>query len=343
MKVGLKMALCVLLCFGCLLLAVGVGSVSLGAFDIVRILLHKLFGMALPETVSPANIAIVWTIRMPRVLLAFCVGAMLSVSGTVMQSVLRNPLASSYTLGVSSGASLGAAAVILTGFTLPGIGQFTLPLVGLVSGLLAVALAVAFASRVDRGMRSNTIILAGMVFSLFINAVLTLLYAFARENTQRLLHWQMGSFALKGFGEVGLLMPVGVVGIVLLLALSREMDILSFGEEDAGAMGVDTRRTKWLLLFLAAALTGSAVAFAGVIGFVDLVAPHVVRKFFGARHRLVVPMSAVVGGGFMALCDMVARTVVAPVELPVGAVTALIGAPFFTYVYFRRRREGGAA
>ncbi len=151
---------------------------------------------------------------------------------------------------------------------------------------------------------------------------------------------QMGSFALKGWGEVGLLAPIGAVGLLLLLRYSREMDMLTFGEEGASAMGVETRRVKWLLLSLSAALTGSAVAFAGVIGFVDLIAPHVVRRFFGARHKLVLPMSALLGGGFMALCDMAARTLVAPVEMPVGAVTALIGAPFFAYVYFSHRREG---
>ena len=139
-----------------------------------------------------------------------------------------------------------------------------------------------------------------------------------------------------------LLFPIGVVGILALMRFGRELDILTFGEEDASAMGVDTRRVKWALLGLAAALTGSAVAFAGVIGFIDLIAPHVVRRLFGTRHQLTLPMAALCGGGFMALCDMAARTVIAPVELPVGAVTAIIGAPFFAYVYFRRRREGQA-
>ncbi len=343
MKAGVKIAALVFLCAMSLLLSVAVGSVPIGVSDTARIIAHKLFGAALPETVAQNTVAILWTIRLPRALLAFCVGALLSVSGTVMQSVLRNPLASSYTLGISSGASLGAAAVILTGFTLPFLGGYTLPAAGLVSGLLAVALAVTFAARVDRGMRTNTIILAGMVFSLFINALLTLLYTFAKEQAQRMVLWQMGSFAFKGWGEVWLLTPVAVIGVLLLTFFARELDMLTFGEEEAGAMGVDTRRFKWLLLALSAALTGCAVAFAGVIGFVDLIAPHVVRRFFGARHRLVVPLSALFGGGFMALCDMVARTIAAPVELPVGAISALVGAPFFAYVFFLRRKAGGAA
>ncbi|MDR0929712.1 MAG: iron ABC transporter permease [Oscillospiraceae bacterium] len=342
MRFPLKVALCALAALAVLLLSVGVGSVSLGVGDIFAILLNKLLGAPLPEGLPATYVPILWTIRLPRVALAFVVGAMLSVSGTVMQSVLRNPLASSYTLGVSSGASVGAAAVLLTGFTLPVIGAYTLPLVGLICGLLAVVCAVAFAQRVDRGMQTNTIILAGMVFSLFINALLTLLYAFAGEAIQRLINWQMGSFSMKGWTEVGLLTPIALVGILLLVRYSRELDMMTFGESEAGAMGVETRRVKWLLLGLSAALTGSAVAFAGVIGFIDLIAPHVVRRLFGARHQRVIPLSALFGGAFTALCDMAARTVVAPLELPVGAVTALIGAPFFAYVYFGRRKRGGS-
>lgn len=344
MKTREKILISVLLCLAALILSVGMGSVSLGLRDMAWILAHKLFGVSLPSDIPATSVAILWSVRLPRVLLAFCVGALLSVSGTVMQSVLRNPLASSYTLGVSSGASVGAAAVILTGFTLPLLGtRYTLPFVGLLGGLLTVLGAVTLASRVDRGMQNNTIILVGMVFSLFINALLTLLYSYAGENTQRLVHWQMGSFARKGWPEVGLLAAVGALGVMLLMQYAREMDMLTFGEEDAGAMGVDTRRVKWLLLAISAGLTGCAVAFAGVIGFVDLIVPHLARRIFGARHKVTLPMSAVMGGAFMAFCDMAARTVLSPVELPVGAITALIGAPFFAYVYFRPIREASGA
>lgn len=330
----------IIVCFFCLaslLIAVGVGSVSITPYEVLRILVHKLFLTPLPESIAESNVAILWTIRLPRVLTAFCVGAMLSVSGAVMQSVLRNPLASSFTLGVSAGASFGAAIIILTGFTLPFIGAFTLPLIGLLSAIVSMIGAVFFASRMDRNMSNHTIILSGIVFSLFIDALLTLLYALAKQEIQKLIQWQMGSFARKGFAQVGLLFPVGLIGILLLLLYTREMDILTFGEEEASAMGLETKRVKWILLILSALLTGSAVAFSGIIGFIDLITPHTVRRLFGAKHALVIPISALAGGGFMALCDTVARTIVAPIELPVGAITALIGAPFFAYIYFFRR------
>lgn len=326
-----------------LVIGAGIGSVHVAPMDVLNILLHKMFGQPLPGGITPIMVSLVWSMRLPRVLLAFVVGAGLGASGTVMQSVLRNPLASSYTLGVSAGAALGAGVVMVTGFTLPILGSLTLPAVGLLSGMATVFLAVGFAARMDRGFSNNTIILAGMVFALFINAMLTLLASVNKEHMQRISLWQMGSFALKEWSHVGILFPVTAIGVLWLFLHARELDMIVFGEEQAQAMGVSVKRTKWLLLGISAALTGSAVAFSGIIGFIDLIAPHVTRKLFGASHRLVVPMSAVFGGTFMVVADLLARTLVTPGELQVGTVTALIGAPFFAWVYFRRTRKGTAA
>ncbi len=321
------------ICFSALIIltAIGVGSVYINVPEVVKI----LTGVSTDENAA----AIILKLRLPRVLLAFFVGAALGVSGTVMQSVLKNPLASSYTLGVSSGAALGAGIVMSLNISLPLIGAFTLPLVGLAFGLVTVYCAVVFASRLDRGFQNHTIILVGMVFSLFVNALLTLLTALSRETMQRLVLWQMGSFALKDSSYPIILMPVVTVGLIFVLKFNRELDIMTFGEEQALSIGVELKKTKWLLLSASAALTGCAVAFAGVIGFIDLVAPHVVRRIFGSSHRHVVPMSALFGGSFMVVADLIARTIVSPSELPVGAVTAIIGAPFFGYVYFSRRRK----
>jgi iron complex transport system permease protein len=270
--------------------------------------------------------------------LAFLVGGAVAVSGSVMQSVLKNPLASSYTLGVSSGASLGAALIIVTGFTIPFLGVFTLPVTGLVFGLATVFSAVKFAAMMDKSLETNTIILVGMVFSLFVNAMLTLVTAMARDHLAQLTYWQMGSFSLKDWSNVIILFPLVLIGVILIQNFSKEMDIMTFGEDQAFTMGVDVHKVKWSLLSLSAALTGSAVAFVGVIGFIDLIAPHVVRKIFGSSHKIVIPMSMLFGGSFMVICDLVARTIISPSELPVGAITALIGAPFFAYVYFSRRK-----
>jgi len=320
-----------------LILGFAFGSVWVSPGDIWSVILHKVFGAQLPGHINAATTAIIWNLRLPRALLAFVGGGALSVSGAVMQSVLRNPLASSYTLGVSSGASLGAGVIILYGLTIPVLGMLALPVTGFVFGLGTIILVVAFASRIDNRMENNTIILTGMVFSLFVNAVTTLLSAMARDNIQRLVFWQMGSFSMKDWPVVAILTPVFLIGGLAVLHYNREMDIMTFGEEQAKTMGVDLKRVKWILLITSAALTGSVIAFAGVIGFVDLVAPHIVRKIYGSTHRYVIPMSALFGGTFMVACDLIARTITPPDELPVGAVTAIIGAPFFAYIYFSKR------
>ena len=320
-----------------LLLGIAIGSVNVAPGDILRIIANRLFIIDLPEHILSTRVSIVWYNRLPRTLLAFCAGAALSVSGAVMQSVLRNPLASSYTLGVSSGASLGASLVIFLGVTLPFLSILTLPILGFVFGLGTILLVMAISRQLDPRMENHTIILTGMVFALFINAITTLMFALFREGTQRMLFWQMGSFSIRGWQTVYILAPVALAGILFIYMRKRELDVMTFGEEQARSIGVNVSKIKLTLLIVAAALTGSTIAFVGVIGFVDLVAPHIVRKIFGPVHRLVIPMSAVVGGAFMVLADLAARTVTAPVELPVGAVTALIGAPFFAYIYFSKR------
>ena len=338
MKTSIKVVTLIAICIVVIILGIGIGSVSVAPIDTINILIHKIFGGELSPSIDSSMVSIVWNLRVPRVLMAFIVGSALAVSGTVMQSVLKNPLASSYTLGVSSGASLGAALIIVTGFSLPLLHMFTLPFVGLVFGVGTVILSVNFAQRMDRNLDTNTIILVGMVFSLFINALLTLITALSRDKVAQLTYWQMGSFSSREWSHVLILLPIVIVGILILLNFTKEMDILTFGEDQAFNIGVDTARMKWVLLGLASALTGSAISFVGVIGFIDLIAPHVVRRVFGSSHSKVVPMSMLFGGAFMVVCDIIARTIMSPKELPVGAITALIGAPFFAYIYFSRRK-----
>jgi len=325
--------------FAVLIAGIVLGSVFVPPGDVFRIIGHNVFGTELPGHIAPAQVAIVWSLRLPRTVLAFLAGAALSVSGAVMQSVLRNPLASSFTLGVSSGASFGASLVIFMGITLPVLAVMSLPILGVIFGLGTIFLVMAFATKLDAGLENQTIILVGMVFSLFVNAITTLMFALFRENAQRMIFWQMGSFSMQGWQTVFILAPVTLVGVAFIMRYKMELDMMTFGEEQAKTMGVSSKNVKWILLILSAALTGSTIAFVGVIGFVDLVAPHIVRRIFGSSHRVVIPMSGVVGGAFMVLCDLAARTITAPVELPVGAVTALVGAPFFAYIYFSKRKD----
>lgn len=322
------------------IIGVAIGSVYIPPSSIVSVILNKLFGMKLSDTVEVTSISIIWQLRLPRVLLAFLVGASLSASGAVVQSVLRNPLASPFTLGVSSGASLGAGLVFALNLSIPLLGGFTLPTAGLIFGLLTVYISIAFATKIDKNLESTTIVLCGMVLSMFINAIFLLVTSgFSGDKIQQLIRWQMGSFSAKGWDYIKMLFPILIISLAILLFFSKEMDILTFGEEQASSMGVETKKVKWILLVISSILTGCAVAFAGVIGFIDLIAPHIVRRIFSSKHRYVVILSAIFGGVFMVFADLISRTIISPRELPVGAVTALIGAPFFAYIYFKRRHK----
>ena len=330
--------LSIIIIFIILLLGTSIGSSDISLVDTLSIILNKTLNISLVGNIPAKDISIIWKLRLPRVLLAFLVGGCLATGGSIVQSILKNELASPYTLGVSSGASLGAGLIIVSGITIPVIGSFTLPFVGFIFGLITVFSVIVFSTKIDKAMSNNTIILVGMVLSLFVNALLTTLTSFFSNDLKTITLWQMGSFAMRGWTYVKLICPFFLIGMIGVLRFTKEMDILTFGEEQAKAVGVDTYNVKRKLFILCAILTGGSVALSGTIGFVDLIAPHVVRKVFGSNHRYVVPMSFLFGGGLMVITDLIARTIVAPMELPVGAVTALIGAPFFAYVYFKKGR-----
>ncbi len=333
------MTLLALAALGSILLGVAAGSVYIPPGDILAILASRLFGTDLPERVGTVYPAMVMGLRLPRVLLAFVTGGALAVCGTVMQSVLQNPLASPFSLGVSSGAGLGAAVVIVTGLAAGAGHVLALPAVSLAFALGTVFFVLWAAGRIDRGLGSVTIVLIGMVVSLFFNALMNLLAALSPAYAQRINLWLLGSFSMREWPALWVLLAVTAAGLCLFLRCAPELDVMTFGEEQARSLGVDLRRCKTLLICAVAVLTGTAVAFVGIIGFVDLIAPHVVRRFFGASHRKILPASALFGGAFLTLCDLAARTLTPPREIPIGSITALLGAPFFLYVYFSGRRR----
>lgn len=337
-KTMLKILLLLMAAGASILLGIGVGSVFIPPADILKILGNHLLGKGNTGAVDPIYDALIMNMRLPRVLLAFLVGAALSVSGTVMQSVLKNPLASPFGMGISAGAGLGAAVVIVSGAAAGILGVFLLPVVSFVSGLLTVILVMGVAARIDRGLSNTTIVLIGMVISLFFSAIMNLLSTISPTYAQRINLWQLGSFSMKEWSSIWVLLPVMILCLISFQCAARELDIMTFGEEQAQSMGVNLKRSKWLLMLCVAVLTGTAVAFAGIIGFVDLIAPHVVRLFFGSSHRRVIPASALFGGTFMVLCDLAARTFASPREIPIGSITALIGVPFFIYIYFGKRK-----
>jgi len=287
---------------------------------------------------DPTVAAIFWQIRLPRILLALLGGAALAVSGLGFQTLFRNPLAEPYTLGISSGAALGAVlALRFEG------GQFLgLSLVGLASfagALGATALIVGLALR-RQGIQTSTLLLAGVAVSLSCSAIILFLqYLSDSTQTFRMVRWMMGGLSVVGYTEVLWLLPWVLGGSAALFALRWELNLLLTGEELAASRGVDLARLRRLVLLATSLMIGALVAVAGPIGFVGLIVPHILRRVVGHDHLFLVPACILGGGAFLTLCDAVGRTVMAPAELPVGILTALLGGPFFLWLLVFRRRE----
>ncbi|MFD2444916.1 FecCD family ABC transporter permease [Bacillus sp. CGMCC 1.16607] len=321
------------------LLGLFVSSVPFPVLTILDVLITKMTGVSLIEGDIEKNIElIIWEIRFPRVLLAFFVGASLSIAGAAFQGLLRNPLADPYTIGVSSGAALGAVVVLYFQITLAMLGSFTLPFVAIICGFLTMFLVFAVTHFSNRKLAIETIILAGMIVSSFISAIISLIIALSsREDIRQILYWLMGSIGMRGWSHVKLIIPFFIVGALMLLSRSRDLNALALGEESAEHLGVNVHRGKLFILIGASLLTGASVAVSGSIGFVGLVIPHFIRLLVGPNHKHVLPLSMLTGGGFLILADLISRTIIAPKELPIGVITALIGAPIFAVLLIRER------
>lgn len=299
---------------------------------------------ALWSQADDAKLDILWKIRLPRVLMAFLAGSALATSGMAFQAMFRNPLATPFTLGVSSGASLGAAIGIHLGVAFQLLGIPAITWFAFVGALVAIGLVYGL-TRARRGFSTATMLLAGVAVSFFFSSlILFLQYLSDFTRTFRMLRWVMGGLEqIVGFGEVFNVFPFVVTGTLVLFYLTHELNLITTGEELATARGVDVNRMK-LLVFLAASLmVGAVVALCGPIGFVGLLVPHISRLLIGADHRWLTPATLLFGGAFLTLCDTLARTAIAPTELPVGIITSLLGGPFFLWLLLGRTSEAELA
>ncbi len=285
-----------------------------------------------------AAYSILWNIRMPRVLLAALVGASLAIAGAAFQGLLKNPLADPYTLGISSGASVGAVFTIFFSVSLPFIGAFSLPLFSMIGAIITLIAVLSFAKIVDRSLKMETLILTGVIFSSFLSACISLMIALTGEELRSIIGWLLGSVSMRGWSHVRLILPFVIAGGLILWLYRRELNALVYGEERAKYLGVDVRRSKMFILVAGSVLTGAAVAVSGTIGFVGLVVPHMVRMVIGPDHRHLLVISFLNGASLLVICDLVSRTIIAPTELPIGVITAFIGAPVFAYIFLKQRK-----
>lgn len=322
--------------------SLSIGSAGISFRDVWGILIHQLPWLK-DETVTytPGEIAIITQVRLSRVLLAVLVGACLALAGTGFQGVLRNPLADPYTLGVASGSSVGAAFIILFGLQ-TALGMWTIPLVAFATGTVTL-LGVFWLSR-DKGvMHIETLILSGVIIQSFLGAFVSFMVSMSDGVVNQILFWLMGSLAMRSWDNVYMLIPFLAVGLPLLIIYGQSLNLFVLGERHAAHMGIRVERTKLIVLISSTLLTAAAVSVSGVIGFVGLVVPHLIRLLVGPDYRLITPLSAIGGGIFVLWADTLARNVLTPKEIPLGVVTALIGAPFFAYLLHRRKlKQGGS-
>lgn len=314
------------------------GSVSIPFFSVVEIVASRLPGIDLPQDAPATWDTILWQLRLPRVAQATVVGAALAMSGAAYQGLFKNPLADPYLVGVASGAGLGAVVVLLTGVPMYLAGASLLPIAAFTGGTGAVVVAYSIA-RNSQGTPTTTLILAGVAIAALTGAVTSLLILRSDPELRPVLSWLMGSFISSEWSESAIVLAYAIPGMIILLGFGRMLNVLQLNEGHAAMLGVPVEKVKLLLIASATLVTAAAVSFSGLIGFVGLVAPHVVRLIWGPDYRFLLPMSAIIGATFLVLADLVARTIVSPGELPVGVVTAFCGAPFFLYL-LRRRRLG---
>ncbi|WP_249353322.1 iron ABC transporter permease [Rhodococcus sp. Q] len=317
-----------------MLLGILVGPAGLTPSGVILDVIDRLPFIDVDSGLTARQQSILWNIRIPRVVLGALVGATLAIAGAAYQGVFRNPLADPYLLGVSSGAGLGATLAIAVG----GAAGFAgVPIAAFAGGMLAVGATYALGRTVGSGRTEVVIILAGVAVAAFANAIQTFFMQRNDDTLRQVYSWLLGRLSTDGWSDVLTVLPYVVVSVAVVLLHGRTLDVMAVGDVEAGSLGINPDRVRLVLIGVATLGTAAVVSVSGLIGFVGIVVPHAVRLLVGPGHRLLLPLSLMVGAAFLVLADVVARTVMSPAELPIGVVTAAIGAPFFLLVLRRGR------
>ena len=328
-------ALFVLALMAAMLLCICVGSVSLPLGDTLTAIWNTLWGREVPAGISK-NIII--NVRLPRVINVALMGAALSLSGAAMQGLLRNPLADGSTLGVSGGASLGAVIALAFGVTIPGTSYGGVMLLAMTFAFLSLMLILSLAYVLDRSLSTNSIILIGVIFSMFASSIINLLISFASDQVRSITFWTMGSLSGTGYSHARILAAALVLCGAVILRYARELNAFAIGEDNARHIGINVKRVKLVILIAVSVLIGVCVSIGGTIGFVGLVMPHMARMVTGPNHKRLLPASMFSGAIFLLLADLTARTLLSPIELSIGVVTSLVGAVAFVIIFYRTRK-----
>ena len=311
-----------------------IGSTHIPLATLGQLFLAKLPFIEVEPTWAASVETIIFDIRLPRVILAGLVGAALAVAGATYQGLFRNPLADPYLIGVSQGAALGA----VIGFLLPIPWQAaSIPLLAFAGAVAAVAVVYSIA-RVGKTLPMTTLILAGVALGAFLAAITYYLMIISGDKLHGIISWLLGTFSLTNWWQVTMVVPYIFVGVIVIWLHARPLNVMQLDEEQAQQLGINVERVKLILLGAATLITAAAVSFCGIIGFVGIIVPHAVRLIWGPDHRFLLPLATLVGAIFLILADTVARTMLAPTEIPVGVITAFLGAPFFLYLLRQKKR-----
>lgn len=333
----LSVVLCVVLMYGCTVM--GIASISFR--DVNRILAGEILHFPVDmEGISTGSIAIIRNVRLPRVILGFIAGAALSVCGAGFQGIFRNPMADPFILGVSSGAALGAAVGIVLHLNKSFLGMSGTTFLAFVGSFLTIGLVYNI-SKVGKKVPVATLLLSGIAVSQTLSALNSLVMILNKESMDQIVFWTMGSLNGKGWNQIAQVLPWSIIGILILLSSARELDIMLTGEDTAIQLGVNVEFLKKKVLFASSMITAAVISVTGIIGFVGLVVPHVVRMVTGPKHGRIMPLSLLFGGTFLIICDTLARSLVAW-EIPVGIITSVCGGPFFLYL-LRKMKKGGVS
>ena len=324
----------------CLLIAAAIGAVSISPLSIIKMTLNKTALFNFTATWQPSAETILFQIRLPRVIAAALVGSALASAGVLFQGLLRNPMADPYIIGTSAGAAFGATIAMMLPISLAFLSFGQVPIAAFV-GALAGVLLVYNLARVGGKTPVVSMLLAGFAVSAMLTAIMFFMVTLSGKTglLQSIYSFLMGSISVSGWNKIIVVAPLVIGGIIAARFLAFRLNAFALGEEGAAYLGIDVERDKLLVLALGSLLTAAAVSISGLVGFVGLVVPHAVRLVLGPDHRLLLPAAALFGGAFLVLADLLARTMLAPREIPLGILTAFIGAPFFIYLLRRTRRE----
>ncbi|MFH1974233.1 MAG: iron ABC transporter permease [Pseudomonadota bacterium] len=335
---GLQTLLLAALLFTVIVLSTGMGYIKITPSEVIRIVVSKISGhLELLEGMNNIFPYVVVEVRLPRILTSAIVGAGLSLAGVIFQGILSNPLADPYTLGISAGAAFGASIALLLDITFLGI--YSVPLFAFI-GAVTTLFAVMFLSSFNGQSSSHTLILSGIIVAAILSAGISFIKYVADEQVSIIIFWLMGSFGSKTWADVFLTLVFVLIGFLICIFFARDLNIMSLGDRSAGSLGIETNRVRVSLLITASLITAVCVSVSGIIGFVGLIIPHLMRFFVGPDNRRLIPASALVGASLLLSADTITRAVL-PREIPIGVLTALIGGPFFCYIFRQRRTVMG--